>query len=57
MGNTNNDYSNGEINSMNGCGVDNTDEMFYKKIRHVHTPQENQEDSVALDDLVDAGDF
>lgn len=54
MGNTNNyanegNYADGEINSMNGCGIDETSKIFYESGRHAFQESPIEE----LEDLMD----
>ncbi len=49
-----------KINSMNGCGIDETSARLSELAKYVHRfrhDKQNKEVSEALDDLVDSGDF
>lgn len=51
MTNTDTHYGNGKINSMNGCGINDTSKIFYETGRHfVHASQEDE-----LEGILDSG--
>jgi len=54
MGNTDSYYGDGEINSINGCGIDDTDVSFYERKRHVQPTQEDQDE---LEGILDSGEL